>query len=180
MSKTFSNRNKYLKAFKRIPETATGKRGRWRTDNLPLNNLTKRVTFGIRGQTSKSKNYCAPRWSSKTFPLKCLHPWLPMLCRQFNFKRKMLYELFNFYLWIGTIWTPPCFAIEVCLYSSGPVTTEVPVALVTRQGGKNKTNQTNRTCETRKEMVVEASCCLFSWRSVSTFWTGISVIYWSF
>jgi len=48
-----------------MPERATVRRGRWRTDNFPTDNVTKRVTFGITallpGQPSKSKNDCAPR-----------------------------------------------------------------------------------------------------------------------
>ena len=86
-----------------------------------------------------------------------------MLCRQLNLKTKMLYELFNFYLWIGNIWTAPCFSIEAHLIQPGPVTTEVPPTLIAMWSGKNKTKQANHTCETRKEIITEASSCLFSW-----------------
>jgi len=74
----------------------------------------------------------------------------------------MVYELFNFYLWIGNIRTLPCFSTEAQLYWAGPVITEVPPALIARHGSKIKLKQTKHTCETRKKMIVEASCSLFS------------------
>lgn len=73
----------------------------------------------------------------------------------------MLYELFNFYLWIENNWTPPCFSSEAYLCQAGPVNTEVPPAVTARQGGKNKTKQNNCTYETRKEMIVEACSAFF-------------------
>lgn len=70
----FSNRNKHLKELKRIPETATGRRGRWRTNSLLVNYLTQKGTFGVEivfpSQSSKTQNFLCPEVKYQVFPFE--------------------------------------------------------------------------------------------------------------